>query len=291
MVDHAIAIRSAAQVNVDDLVNGLNAAYEDYFVPIFVTPDTFRDLARRESIRLDASRAALDGRRVVGTGLLGVRGVRGWIGGMGVVPAYRRRGVARRLLEALIAQAQRLALRSLQLEVITRNRAAYALYRSLGFRVRRELIVLSGTRARSRARPSTFAPDVTVGPERAPVLLAALGTLAAPPRPWQRELAALRIILPELNGLAARRPDGHIVGVCLFRERDYLKDVYDMAARDDRVGLAMAAYLFQRYSVSKLSYLNVVDDDPLLPALVEAGFEESLRQYEMWLPLNSEPSA
>jgi ribosomal protein S18 acetylase RimI-like enzyme len=291
MIDHAIAIRSAARINVQDFVDGLNAAYEDYFVPIFITPDSFRDLIRRESIRLDASQAALAGERVVGTGLLGVRGQRGWIGGMGVIPAYRRRGIARRLMEALIAQARRLALRVLQLEVITRNEAAFALYRSLGFKVRRELVVLSGTQARTRTKPSGFAPNVTIDPERPAVLMASLHDLPAPARPWQRDLAALRLILPELSGFAARSPDGRVVGVCLYRARDYQKDVYEMAALDDRIGLAMTAYLFQRFAVSNFTYLNVVDDDPLLPALVKGGFEEVLRQYEMWLPLNPESPA
>jgi ribosomal protein S18 acetylase RimI-like enzyme len=291
MADHAIAIRSVARIDAQDFIDGLNAAYEDYFVPIFITPDSFRDLIHRESIRLDASRAALDEGRVVGTGLLGVRGQRGWIGGMGVVPLYRRQGIARRLMEALIDQSQRLALRALQLEVITRNEAAYALYRSLGFTVRRELVVLSGTQSRSRTKPSGFAPDVTIEPERPAVLMASLRHLPAPPRPWQRDLDALRLILPELSGVAARDVEGHVVGVCLYRARDYQKDVYEVAALDERIGLAMTTYLFQRFAVSNFTYLNVVEDDPLLPALFKAGFEEVLRQYEMWLPLNPESPA
>jgi GNAT superfamily N-acetyltransferase len=291
MAEHAISIHSVARINVQDFVDGLNAAYEDYFVPIFVTPNSFRDLTRRESIRLDASRAALAEGHVVGTGLLGVRGGRGWIGGMGVVPAYRRQGIARRLMKALIAKSGRLALRTLQLEVITRNEAAYALYRSLGFVVRRELIVLTGSQSRSRTKPSGYAPHVTIEPERPTVLMASLRHLPAPSRPWQRDLDALRLILPELSGLAARDSAGRIVGVCLYRARDHQKDVYEVAALDDRIGLALTTYLFQRYSVSTFTYLNVVDDDPLLPALYEAGFEEVLRQYEMWLPLNPESPA
>ena len=41
---------------------------------------------------MSASRVAMHDDTVVGMGLLGVRQQRGWIGGMGVVPHYRRQG-------------------------------------------------------------------------------------------------------------------------------------------------------------------------------------------------------
>ena len=50
---------------------------------------------------LDASRVALRDGRQIGLVNLGVRGPDGWIGGMGVVPDERRRGVGEQLMRAV----------------------------------------------------------------------------------------------------------------------------------------------------------------------------------------------
>lgn len=52
---------------------------------------------------------------------------------VGVVPAARRRGIARRLIAALLAEATRCGARAAFLEVRIDNEAAQALYRSEGF--------------------------------------------------------------------------------------------------------------------------------------------------------------
>ncbi len=52
---------------------------------------------------------------------------------LAVHPAYRRKGLARRLLERLFADARKQGCCVAQLEVRSQNRAALALYGSLGF--------------------------------------------------------------------------------------------------------------------------------------------------------------
>ncbi len=77
--------------------------------------------------------------RVVRAALAGYAGYRavcgeGYLGNVAVVPALRRRGVGRTLMEALILQAERQNLAFLTLEVRRSNHAAIALYSGLGFR-------------------------------------------------------------------------------------------------------------------------------------------------------------
>jgi len=50
-----------------------------------------------------------------------------------VHPEHRRQGIARALLERLLAQATQAGLRSVRLEVVAENRIAIALYELLGF--------------------------------------------------------------------------------------------------------------------------------------------------------------
>jgi GNAT superfamily N-acetyltransferase len=56
------------------------------------------------------------------------------VGGMGVVPAARRAGVARRLLAHLLEEAQTRGDQAMMLEVIEQNPAAHRLYVQQGFR-------------------------------------------------------------------------------------------------------------------------------------------------------------
>ncbi len=52
---------------------------------------------------------------------------------LGVFPAWRRRGIARRLVLELLSEARAAALRIVLLEVRASNAPALALYRSVGF--------------------------------------------------------------------------------------------------------------------------------------------------------------
>lgn len=54
---------------------------------------------------------------------------------LAVDPDYRRRGIARALLNALLARARLRVITSITLEVRVSNTAAQALYRSLGFTI------------------------------------------------------------------------------------------------------------------------------------------------------------
>jgi len=73
----------------------------------------------------------LDGRG--GLALLRVTADEAEILTIGVVPAMRRRGIARALLDESLGRLRALGVRSLFLEVGIRNRAARALYEASGF--------------------------------------------------------------------------------------------------------------------------------------------------------------
>jgi ribosomal-protein-alanine N-acetyltransferase len=59
----------------------------------------------------------------------------GHVGNIAVVPAYRRRGVARALLDELLGRARSTGVGRLTLEVRVSNFAAQELYRRQGFRL------------------------------------------------------------------------------------------------------------------------------------------------------------
>jgi ribosomal protein S18 acetylase RimI-like enzyme len=52
---------------------------------------------------------------------------------MGILQAFRGRGLGRRLAEAVIREAQNVGIERIELGVYASNEAAVALYKSLGF--------------------------------------------------------------------------------------------------------------------------------------------------------------
>src|SRR5262249_808294 len=82
-----------------ELAAAATAGYEGYFVPVHVDVKTFEFMTGAWDIDRARSRIAVDDGATVGIAMLGVRGDRGWIGGLGVVPPRRRDGIGRALME------------------------------------------------------------------------------------------------------------------------------------------------------------------------------------------------
>jgi ribosomal protein S18 acetylase RimI-like enzyme len=153
------------QFSYAELAELFTRGYENYFVPVHFDEPTMRYVVDTWDIDLSKSRVA------PGAGLcnLAIRGDRGWIGGIGVVPEHRRTGVGRALMEALLELAPATVL----LEVIDANEPAIRLYESLGFVKTR---VLEVWRVEARLVEAASAAQSTLGQTDLP---------------WQREDASL----------------------------------------------------------------------------------------------------
>ena len=124
---------------MESLVELFNDAYSDYYVDVQVNPARLRSLIEREDIQVDNSFVAYEGQLPVGVVFLGVRGRRGYICGMGVRTSSQRKGIGQLLMRRALAESRRLGLSCVQLEVVSANRRAIALYSKLGFVPMRDL--------------------------------------------------------------------------------------------------------------------------------------------------------
>ena len=80
--------------------------------------------SRREHVDLTASVVALDDEgEPLGVCLLAIRDTVGWCGGLGVVPAMRRKGLGRELMQRTIEEARARGLERFRLECIDGNEA------------------------------------------------------------------------------------------------------------------------------------------------------------------------
>jgi GNAT superfamily N-acetyltransferase len=229
----------ADTLSLAELAEHFTAGYEGYFTPIRVDEATMGYMVGAWDIDLARSRA------VPGVGVcnLAVRGVRGWIAGLGVVPSERRHGVGRALMEAVLAEAPPLV----TLEVIEQNEPAIKLYEDLGFERTRVLEVWSLPQP-----PLVEARKVDASP------------LGQSDLPWQREDASLP------SDYERYEVDG---GAMLVRGAT----IFQLDARDEKA----AAALLSRGT--KLQYVNVPEGDPGGAAMRELGGTLDLRQLEMQL--------
>jgi ribosomal protein S18 acetylase RimI-like enzyme len=248
----ALNLVRADSLPPESLAALFTASYAGYFVPIHVDAPTFRQMVESWDIDLAKSRVALDGERPIGIALLGIRGDRGWIGGMGVVEAARRRGVGRRLMEAILTEAPELV----TLEVVEQNEPAIRLYEQLGFAPRRTLEVWSLT--------ADVAPTAARATEPRPLDQADL--------PWQRQDASLPRDYERIE------VDG---GAALIRVVERQATVLQLEARDEVAAAQLLAAARARGDA--LRYLNVPERDPASAALARLGGRLDLRQLEMRL--------
>jgi len=289
MFKRDIVVQSAGEMPKASLVDALNAAYADYYVPIRLTEDSFDELVHRESVSLSASAAALKGNRIIGIGLLGIRGHRAWIGGMGVLPRFRKQGVGRRLMEYLINKARAHNLSKIQLEVLSQNKPAQRLYQSIGFRTKRSLSVMVDEAAQIAHKANGIFADVIIKSCSPTEALTYCTELSSADPPWQREPRSLEPIIDRLHGLAAyRTTNDSVCGACLYNGEIWSVGLLDIAATDTVVGNFLLAYLRSKYPSARISYMNVAQDDPLIPALFDAGFTEAMSQYEMHLSISQD---
>jgi ribosomal protein S18 acetylase RimI-like enzyme len=231
------------------------AAYADYFTPVHVDEATLAHMDTLWDIDLDRSRVSMLDGRPVGFANLGLRDGVGWIGGVGVVPEHRRRGIGRRLMEAVLGEAPG----DVWLEVIEQNKAAVRLYEELGFTTTRMLDVWSwhGDPPAATARdvePHAIQDDA----------------------PWQSAR-------PNLDELEALEVDG---GDVLFRPGERIA-VVQLAARD--VDAARELLSAARAHGSSLHYVNAPSESPASGALRALGATLDLRQFEMCLRKTNAP--
>lgn len=131
---------TAADVDRPRAAAALDRVFAQYVVPISFSEPQYNAHVSVNDIDLGASPIWYNGEDVVAAAVLGVRGRRGWLGGFGLVPEYRGRGLARELLADVLGRAWARDLDSVTLEVLEQNAAARRTYVTGGFTRTRRLL-------------------------------------------------------------------------------------------------------------------------------------------------------
>jgi GNAT superfamily N-acetyltransferase len=237
---------------------------------------SFRAHVERNDVDLARSRRWTVGGALAGVALLAFRGERAWIGGFGVVPEFRGRGLARQYLDEVLAIAREAGATSIELEVLVRNAPAIRLYERAGFATVDEVVVWT----RAPLRPTDRTPEAETQAYDA----AAIAALARTPAPcWQREPASVAAAAPfgALFVGAPESPDAYA-----FTRRGERMSVLDARAHDAASASALLAALDARLGAHELALVNESARGALHDAFTaHGGWREFTRQHRMRLAL------
>jgi ribosomal protein S18 acetylase RimI-like enzyme len=266
----SLTFQPAAGLELGRLAGLFTAAYEGYLVPFSIDERTLGLMIDWYDLDLHASRIALLDGVPVGLANVAVRGERAWIGGIGVTPFGRRRGIGEQLMHAVVDQARERGARLVQLEVIEGNEPAVALYEKVGFEDVR-LVDVWILDADPEAPGGAVETDVETAHER-------IRSLRRAGEPWQREdetLARLKAAEPPLRALA----DGD--GAAIVRPSPVAASVIQIAG-DEPAARVLLETLRREGSVN---VLNLPQDEPAADAFRALGARVAVRQREMALSL------
>jgi len=263
-----------------------NDAFSDYFAPSHFDAAALAAFETMCDLDLDSSRVLVEEGRPVAFGMLGVRGARGWVGGMGVIPDARRRGHGVRVMMALADEARARKLGSLGLEVLAQNTGAIALYTGLEYRTQRSLEVWEGTPEPGRVQSQVPAWAIDLDDAAARI-----GEPVLAQAPWQRELEPLRRAMPDLAAVTAE--SGGASATAVYRANPERVSVVEIAARgaDPNARTAALDALLASWIEAgpgrMLRLLNLPAGDEAGARLAAAGCAVSHRQLEMSLRLEA----
>ena len=136
----SIAMRSALYLSMHDLAEAQTTAYGNGWTSSALK---LTEICRVQSIDLAHSLVAFDGRVAIGFALVGTRADRGWLHDIAVAPAYRRAGLGKRLMEAVLGEMRQGGVREVELDVASMRGDAIGLYGKLGFGNARTYLNLS----------------------------------------------------------------------------------------------------------------------------------------------------
>ncbi|MDB4895134.1 MAG: Acetyltransferase, gnat family protein [Firmicutes bacterium] len=267
-------LKRASQFTVSELSQLWNRGYIGYFVPIQFTDAQMEGHIRISDLDLEHSVIAMDGDTPAAFSFLAVRGQRGWIGGVGVAPEYRGRGVASALFAGHTGVIRRETnLSHVQLEVFVQN-WAQKVYERHGFATTRQLSLYEGTLPAGRR-----APDVQSGAVFP--LLAHSERLHGEWVPcWQREPAGLTKSLPPTAQALWTGPADAPTGYLIYNMREQGIGITDAAASDTATAATLLDGLAQAHPGVTVRIVNEPEGSPAAQALTALGCEETSAQYE-----------
>jgi ribosomal protein S18 acetylase RimI-like enzyme len=264
-------------------------AFSDYVVPFALSETQFRNHLNLNAVDLTRSVGCFEGERLIGFSLNGF-GI--WNGkssvydaGTGVIPRFRRRGLSKKMFDAMLPRFQNEGVKQFLLEVIETNTKALSLYERLGFTQVRELALLQ--RDEKSTSSADQPKDLKLRDIEEPNWNQ-LTTFWDGNSSWQNSVAAIERSRPMKRIIGAfvnKECVGYIVFSSTFGRIAQL--AVDKAHRNRGVGTTLLDVL--QANTSEGFPLQVINIDKSLGTTMNffynRGFYPKVSQYEMLLQM------
>ncbi|WP_246009520.1 GNAT family N-acetyltransferase [Brevibacillus fluminis] len=288
-----VTIKKLSECTFLQAVEAWNKGFEGYFFDATTTVDRFITRFAYEGLSSDLSIVAFHDDQPVGLILSGVRTIDGkkvaWNGGTGVASAYRKQGVGREMMKALMALYEEAGIDVAILEAFRQNEKAIALYQQMGYEIIDQLLFLQNTEAfetnpfaDAKKLPFTVKHGIPQDVRH----LSFSDTL----HPWQTQWQGVR----DGESLIVLNADGQEVGYAIYKRsfdesgKPLQVSLLQCEVRpghvqaDDIVRLALS-HAFAPWDVAcKRTTFNLpASKERVVQSLASAGFTPSMEQVYM----------
>ena len=254
-------------------------AFSDYQVDMRMSREQFEQRLARDGVQLEISAGAFDGSRMIGFYL---NAVGEWLGkqtaydaGTGVIPDYRRQGIAEELFAFMVPRLKEASLTQYLLEVLTANEAAVSLYRKVGFVDTRSFAVFR------RKDPLTTREDAHVRRVERPEWELFKSFWGGYPS-WQNSIAAVERVIEQTVVVCAYADDRCVGYGIAFKPAASLMQLA-VAPSYRRRGIGSRILAALQHDVTESLKVNNIDEalEGAMRFYEANGFKLVLKQYEM----------
>ena len=281
-----VEIRRLDPARLDELIVAQNEIFVDYIIQIKSSRQFFLEFLRSVGGNLSTVLVALRDGRMIGYVNPVIDGREAWIGGVGVVPEHRRKGIGRKLIEAAEELCRAEGATDISLEVIEGNMRAQELYEQMGYRVSRTYLTAEGKPAKFEGygKPPVPASITEVLP---------IHGRAYKDTCWQRRKVDALV----QSGLGADifRTEGGFVVIRSIETNGFIPFLGVVPEhRRKGLGTSLAKFALTRLhnkGAFKVVLYNVNEDLPTLRMLDMFDFKVTMKQIEMHKDLSPQMSA
>ncbi len=276
----------------DTIYDTFVKAFSDYQIKMEITKEQFKEMNVRRGLSYELSAGAIDDRgKMVGLALNGAdfwdKKLTAYDMGTGVVPEFRRKGVADGMFDFLIPKLRQSGVKQYLLEVIRSNQKAYNLYKKKGFRETRQFECFTAEAASLNLKSTIDAENnISIRPMKKPEwsLLESFWDW----RPsWQNSTNSVKrsqrrkVVLGAFEG---SRCVGY--GIIYSESGDIPQFAVKETFRRQGVGTLLMKALTRETRRGRLAVVNVDSSSQVtLDFLTDLGFKNFAGQYEMVLEL------
>jgi ribosomal protein S18 acetylase RimI-like enzyme len=271
-----IQVVRLAQERLDELIDAQNEIFSDYIIPMKSSKQFFIDFQNSVGGDMRNVIVALSDKHIIGYVNPVVDGREGWIGGVGVIPSARGKGVGKMLMTAAEDFCREKGVSEVFLEVIEGNLRAQRLYEKLGYSATRKYLTAEG-------RPARFEGFGTMPIKANMSEVLALHERSYKDTCWQRR--KIESVVHSARGAECYKVDGGFVLVRTVETSGFIPFLGVVPEkRGTGIGTALAKFALSRLwdqGAFKVALYNVNEDLPTSRLLDKFDMKVTLKQNEM----------